>query len=181
MTNKISPKKYIISKARNLPFHECLIDEDWQEKGLASIVISKKMPSGNYIIAIFLVDVFCLGVKNTGYRFNFLEIEYEEFIEEWKNNQNMVDINIAEIHNIIYGAIDYASDLGFQPHVDFNITEHFLNPDYIDDGIDEIEFNKDGKPLFVEGPDDNATEIINTLRKNIGEENYDFIASGSGF
>jgi len=182
MNKKATPKKYIISKARSLPFYECFIEEEWKELGLTSIIISKKMLSNNYIVAIYLVDIYCLGLKNTGYKFNLLEVEYENYIKKWHTKlNNLVKLDITSAHNIIYGATDYAAELGFKPHPDFKITEHFLNPDLIDDGIDEIEFGKDGKPLFVEGPNDNVTKITNTLNRNIGEGNYNYITLGGGF
>lgn len=91
---------------------------------------------------------------------------------------NVTLCEIVKAHNIIYGGIDYAEELGFQPHKLFRITEYLLNPDLIDDGIDEIEFGKDGKPFFIAGPDDNVDRIINTLKKNVGEGNFDGMFTG---
>ena len=158
---KFSPKKYIISKGRNLPFYECFINSDWKTHGLATITISKKMPSGKFIIAVYLVDILCLGVKNTFFNINFDSIQYNEFIERLKENSEGQDIcDISHAHNIIYGAIDFAEDAGFKPHKEFAITEYLLDPDLITDGIDEIEFGRDGKPLYIQGPDDDLGNIF---------------------
>ena len=176
---KQSPINYIITKARELPYHECFINSIWQEKGLATILISKKQPGGNYIFAMYLVDVYCLGLKNTLFNFNYNEAEYEEMKEKLLNGPDeMVSCNIVKAHNIIYGAIDYAEELGFQPDKHFRITEYLLNPDLIDDGIDKIEFGYEGKPFFISGPDDNTDRIISILEKNVGKGNYDFTMPG---
>lgn len=174
---KISPEKYIITKGRGLLFRDCLISEGWQEQGMASIAICKKMPSGKYIIGLYMVDTYCLGLKNTNFRFNLTREEYDDFMEEMSSHTDaMIDCDITEAHNIIYGAIDYAEELGFSPQKDFRITEHLLDPELIDDGIDEIEFGKDGKPFYVSGPDDNVKQILAKLEKNPGPGNYDFMA-----
>ncbi len=173
---KQSPEKYIITKARELPFHECFINSIWQEKGLATIIISKKQPGGNYIFAMYLVDVYCLGLKNTLFNFNFNEAEYEEMKERlFQGPDDMVYYDIVKAHNIIYGAIDYAEELGFQPDKHFKITEYLLNPDLIDDEIDEIEFGRDGKPFFIAGPDDNINRIISILERSVGKGNFDIM------
>ncbi|MEA3497180.1 MAG: hypothetical protein U9R42_14225 [Bacteroidota bacterium] len=176
MNQKTSAKKYLQTRSHKLPYHECFINSDWQEKGMATIMISKKQPSGNYIFALYLIDIFCLGLKNTFFDFNKKEMEYEDIKDNILDHEDMIDIEVDEAHNIIYGAIDYAEDLGFYPHKDFKTTEYLLNSDYIDKRIDEIEFGKDGKPLFIQGIDDNVHKILNTLNKNVGKGNYDFFA-----
>lgn len=175
MQKPMSPKKYILSKAKELPFHESFISEDWKEKGLASIFVSKIMPSGNFIIGVYLVDVFCLGLKNTLYQFNLTKTDYNEFYEKLDINENLIPCSLELAHNIIYGAIDYADELGFSPNGDFNITENILDDNFISDGIDEIEFGKDGKPFYIAGPDDNIKKIIATLNRSVGETNYLYV------
>ncbi len=173
---QLSPKKYIKAKARKLPFGECLINNEWQEYGMAIVLITKTMPSGKNIIGLYMVDVFCLGLKNTLYKFGLNEFETQEFKMDLSSKYEMVPVSVNEAHNIIYGGIDFAEELGFKPHNDFDITEFMLDPDYIDAGIDEIEFGKEGKPLFVAGPNDNINRILNTLELNLGEGNYDFLS-----
>jgi hypothetical protein len=159
--NKFSPKKYIISKGRNLPFYECFINSNWKMQCLATISISKKMPSGKFIIAVYMVDLLYLGVKNTFYNMNFDNIQYDEFIERLNENPEGQDVcDISHAHNIIYGAIDFAEEHGVKPHKDFAITEYLLDPDLITDEIDEIEFGRDGKPLYIQGPNDDIGNIF---------------------
>ncbi|NOZ46375.1 MAG: hypothetical protein GXO79_06295 [Chlorobi bacterium] len=175
MNQRKTAEKYFKTRAKDLPFHECYINAKWNEKGMATVFISKKQPSGNYIYAIFLIDIYCLGVKNAMFNFNQNSIKYEDLKSKLFSSEDFVLYDIVETHNIIYGAIDYAEELGFKPHKDFNIAEYILNSDLIDDGIDEIEFGHNGKPLFVAGPDDNVNRIINTLKRTVGEGNFYYI------
>ncbi len=176
--SKMSPEKYIVKNGRALDFYECLINEGWEENGMATITVSKQMAGGNFIIGFYLLDYFCLGVKNTSYKFNLNKHEYDEFIEMlYSRNGPAVRHDTAFVHNLIFGALDYAEELGFPPNKDFKITEYLLNPDLISDEIDDLEFGKDGKPLFIQGPSDNAAKILGILNKTVGEGNYDFIAA----
>ena len=170
----LSPKKYIINKSAKLPYHECLINEEWEESGMASIFISKKMPSGKYIIGLYMVDIFCLGLKNTYYQFGLDYFQYKELLEKMYPDNNNILCDITKAHNIIFGAIDFAEELGFKPEKDFRITEYLLDTSLIDEGIDDIEFGRDGKPYYVAGPYDDTRRIINILRTHIGEGNFDF-------
>ena len=49
MEGRLSGEKYLVKKGRKLPFNECFINKDWQEKGLATILICKKQPGGHFI------------------------------------------------------------------------------------------------------------------------------------
>lgn len=173
----LSAEKYIRTKARQLPFHECFVNEDWEASGIANILISKKMPGGNFIIGTFLIDTFCLGLKDCYFQFNLLESEYKEFYDHYlEGHDTIIEIDVPFTHNLIYGAIDYSTELGFKPHKDFAIAEFLLDPDLINDGIDEIEFGKDGKPFYVAGPYDNTKQILGILNRSVGEGNYIMIA-----
>ncbi len=171
---KQSPAKYIAQRAKDFDFYECYINEDWEEGGMASILISKQMPSGNYIVGIYMVDVYCLGLKNTDFRFNMDESDYNEFVGEMYPEDRILRDPMF-MHNLIYGAIDYAEDLGFSPHKDFKITEHLLDSDLITDEINDIEFGKNGKPFYIPGPYDNSANIMATLTKAVGESGFEHI------
>jgi hypothetical protein len=173
--NQLSPEKYIINKGGLLPFHECLVSDNWKKEGIANVVISKKMPSGKIIVCSYLLDTFCLGLKNTMYKFALDDMEYSEFLYKLNERSTMVKCELNFAHNLIYGAIDYAEQLGFSPNKDFRITEHLLNTDLIDDGIDELEFGMKGKPLFVAVPYDDIKRITGILERNVGTGNYDYI------
>jgi len=81
------------------------------------------------------------------------------------------------VHNIIYGAVEYAEELGFAPHKDFSATRYILEED--DDNIEliNIEFGFNGKPAVVIGPFDNPEKIIATLNRTVGKGNYTIIDS----
>ncbi|MCU0915929.1 MAG: hypothetical protein MUC88_15415, partial [Planctomycetes bacterium] len=51
-----------IHLARQYPLYECLINASWKQKGLATILVSRRQPDGNLLFGVYLVDILCLGL-----------------------------------------------------------------------------------------------------------------------
>lgn len=169
-------KKYVATKAQNLPFYTCYTNDDWHDSHqLTQVYVSREMPSGKICFCMYLIDKGCLGLKSTSFFINFEKDEYEDFAYSRfsSTGQPFVEITPATAHNIIFGGIDYAEECGFAPQdKDWRITERFLDEELITDEIDNIEFGKDGKPFYMSGPYDNVSKIMGTLRKNFGEDGF---------
>ena len=156
--------------------HQCLIVPDWQKTGLARILIARKQPDDKITFGIFLVDIFCMGLKNTFWNANFPAEEYHDSVETKIFQEDVpesCDIGLAR--KIVYGGIDYARKLGFKPDKDFEMTENILGKPTEADMSIEVNFGKDGKPLYLAGPDDNTARVLKTLRQSVGEGNFDYI------
>ena len=146
--NQPTPENYIKTKARSLPIDACYINENWQETGLASIIVVRKHTNGKYTIGIYLVDIFALGTKDSFYRFNIEKYELDEIIEK-ASYENMIEQNYAFVHNLIYGANAFAEDNDFKVCKEFNITQFILEEDTDDIELIEFEFGRDGEPFLI--------------------------------
>ncbi|WP_153800722.1 hypothetical protein [Foetidibacter luteolus] len=62
---KLSPKKYIETKARSLPIYRCYATQDWEATKMASVVVMRRHVNGNVTVGFYLVDLMCLGIKDT--------------------------------------------------------------------------------------------------------------------
>ena len=173
--NKFSPKKYIIEKGRVIPISQCLIADGYDDMGLTICLIIRKQPSGKYMFANFMIDRYCLGVKSAFCNCNFDDKQLEEIKQRMQSAGEIEEVDPTYFHNLVYAAIDFAEENGFKPDKDFALAEKILDPDLIDDGIDDIEVGDNGKPIFINGPYDNVDSIIATLNRNVGEGNYDII------
>ena len=179
-SNKPSVQKYFKTRLKNLPYHECYINSEYKERGLAQILISKKQPSGKYTFVVFLVDIFCLGLKNTMFNFNFSEEKYKEMTDRLFESEPFIPFDLVEAHNLIYGTIDCAEEIGFKPHKSFALAKYMLDTDLLDDGIEDIELGKDGRIFYITGPYDDTYRIIRTLEKTVGVGNFEYIVGGDG-
>src|SRR5271156_1996738 len=172
---QLSPENYIKANARSLPIEECLITDDWEDAGICNIIVARGHKTGNVTFGIYLVDLYCLGVKDADYYFNMPADEYER-LKYGVPGLERCEYPLA--HNIIYGAMAYADDFGFKPHKDFSTAQFILDEDDENAELIEIEFGMNGKPSYIAGPYDDEPkiqQITKTLLRTAGEGNFDII------
>ena len=172
MNTALKPEKYIKLHARKLPIFQTLISDSTFEEGIGHIVISRTKNNGEIIVGMYMVDFWCLGLKDTF--FNILEAdEYGTMIDQVSAELQLIEADPTYIFNLVYGAIEYAEDIGFNPHKDFSITEYIL-PNVESIEYMDIEFGYEGRPHYVAGPDDHIGKILSQLNKQLGEGNYEY-------
>ena len=170
---QLSPESYIRKKARSLPIKQCYIDFGWKEKGMTNVFVARRHKNGNITFGAYLIDLFCLGIKDAFYYFNIPEYKLQELVIRG----NLVECDYDLAHNIVYGAKQYAEKLGFEPHKDWGIAQYVLEPDNGNLSQSDIEFGEDGQPHFMAGPHDDIhfiNRVIKTLEKNVGAGNFHF-------
>ncbi|HEX5554882.1 MAG TPA: hypothetical protein VFX43_16700 [Chitinophagaceae bacterium] len=176
-----TPESYFKSgRARELPVDECLISEDWQDGGIINIVLARKHVNGNISWAMFLVDTYCLGIRDTDYAFNQPEEDYIECKGLLLDGYDMIPCSYSLIHNLIFGAIAFAETYDFKPCKEFSVS-CFLLKDKEDEPIKkmDIEFGFAGKPTYYGLHEDaHAERIIASLKRNPGEGNFMVIFEG---
>jgi hypothetical protein len=178
---QLSPENYIRQRARNLPIYKCLISENWKKSNVATIFIVRQHVSGNLTFATYVVDLMCMGVKDSTYKYNMPEEVLQALHENaGKNNMTLVEIPYELAHNIIYSAVEYAAEYGFEPVPEFtSVTQYLLEDD--DDTIPLIDIHcggRDGKPLYINtGFDSPAKEqqTLKQLEKTAGPGNYNYM------
>ncbi len=173
--NDNSSQVRLIKKAREFPVYECLISEGWQENGFPRIVLSRKQTDNRLIVGAFLVDTYCLGIKNAFCKADISIEEYENLKLRMFQMAPAVTCYPRLANRIIYGAVEYARKLRFEPHEDCLLSSFVLEEPSHEDLSFDVEFGKDGKPLYIAGPDDNVDDIMEKLTNRLGEENFHYI------
>lgn len=169
----LSPEQFIKQKARNLPVEACYISKDIENVGEGTVIVVRRHPNEKFTLAIFLLDIFCLGVKDTFYRLRLDEFEYEEFFDKY-TSMEVKEITYNEAHNWIYGAIAFAEEAGIAPHKDFNVTQYMLEEDTEDIPLIEYNYGKDGKHFLVAMSQLELSRYIPILKKNLGDD-FDYV------
>ncbi len=84
-----------------------------------------------------------------------------------------MEVPLVLAQRIVFGAVGYARGLGFEPHADFAKAAGHLGEW---DGVCDLEFGRDGMPMYIEGPHDDTWRIMHTLRQNVGDGNFHYLA-----
>ena len=169
-------KMHRIRHADDYPVEACYLNADWKEQGLARIVVTRSQESGKAMVGVFLVDIFCLGVKdafcNEGLSMRQIE---DELLPGYYQNEQPARVGINYAKEIIYGAVDYAKGLGFEPHPDFELSRHVLGTEEFS-RTRSLKFGgPEGKPFYIAGLDDDVATVLRKLRQRVGEDGFDFI------
>ncbi len=171
----LSPYRFMREKARTLPIGKCYIaPPDWQESGMAHVIVTRVRPSGNLVMSSFLVDTFCLGVKDAGYHENMTPSDFEEYLNNYRKGMGLEEISYNEAHNIIYGAIAFAEEGGIKPNKEFDPAGYILEEDTEDIPLIEYDFGKNGKHFLVINPDRKEIPYYHTLKKKLGDD-FEFV------
>lgn len=166
------------------PVHECLIPSDLFTTGIGELIISRHLPSGEIAFSAFILDVFCLGVKNAFFSVRF-EGEYESIKDQMTMDGRVFErIDPSCAWSLLKGAVDYAEQLGFDSHPDYKkAVKLFGNIDASDCRV-RYDFGQNGKPMYIRGPHESparAKKIVDQLFEKCGEGGFDYlIASGPG-
>jgi hypothetical protein len=159
------------------PIHECLITDTLSEKGMGHLYFTRLMPDGRISAGIFLVDIFCLGVKDAF--FSIIEkLEYETRIKNRPGQDQLVPISPACLRKLVEGAVAYARDLGFEPHGDYAEARQIFGDQETASCTQGFTYGREGKPLYISGPFESqarAKAIVAQLRQRKGEDGYHFI------
>jgi len=165
-----------IHQARSYPIEGCWTQPDWKEHGLAVVVIARRQPNGNLVFGMYLVDYYCLGVKNAEAH---AEVPPGEFLNDYLPRlfrpDPPVDISPALAHEIVYGSVEFAARYGFHPHADFRLAQYVLDPPDVHRRSGAVTFGRGGKPMYISGPHDNVDAILLQLERTAGEGNYDYL------
>jgi hypothetical protein len=144
-------------------------------EGLVSVLVARRPRYGKVSACGYLADVYCLGVKNALGPEVMDERDLHGFVRRYFSayHGDPVEAPIDLACEIVFGSVDYAQGLGFEPHPDFAAAAGHLGTWA---GPGTISFGKDGKPLYVFGPYDDHRSIISTLTCTVGQGNFEVLA-----
>jgi len=166
-----------MTAAANYPIHGCYISAACLDgRGMGPVMFVREKSPGQFVLAVFLIDSFCLGVKNAmaAYR---SRSELTQVLEQMQEHGTFETVTPGVARGYIEAAIAYAASLGFKPHDDYRKIEPIWGTVEPEPIPKHYQFGKDGRPVFISGPgDDEARQnmIFMTLVQTVGEGNFDF-------
>lgn len=167
----LSPERYVREKVRGLEIGDCYMSDNLWEAGIGHVVVTRKHTGGRISAAEFLVDTYCLGIKDCDYMLRIEDYQLSYILNRIEEMSGLQKISYEEAHNIVYGAVAFAEEGGISPHKDFALAEYFLEEDSDDVPLIEYDFGKDGKHFLVAKDNLELTTYLPTLQSHLGEAN----------
>jgi hypothetical protein len=167
----------LVTFAAGMPIHECLIPRVLFDQGIGNVVISRRMPNGDIAVGFFLVDIYCLGVKNCFFTLMPPGV-YAQRIDQFVQEEGAEHAEPACTVKLIKDAVAYAESLGFHPHRGYFVAKGIFGSIDPTTCPKEFEFGKDGKPFYISGPHETQSDserIITTLMRKLGPGGFDYM------
>jgi hypothetical protein len=167
----------IAAAARHPILDAWIMDGVWTQ-GLGQVLLSREMPDGSVAIAVFLVDRYCLGVKDAMARFLPRSRYDDDFVRRTRATFGTENATPAKVRKLVEDAVAYAEGLGLHPHADHHKAAPLFGSIDRNECTETFEFGKDGKPFFVSGPHDTperCRRILATLVEHCGPDGFHYM------
>lgn len=164
--------------ARHAPIRDSFMAQSIHDRGLGIVLISRDLDD-EIAFATFLVDIYCLGVKDAMARIE-PRSRYREFVDRMREGDECNDINPATARRLVEDAVEYARNLGFSPHQDYSKAREIFGEIDPDEAEERFQMGKDGKPFYIAGPHESThriLQIINRLRAACGTGGFHYFAT----
>ncbi len=166
------------SAIKNMPVYESLAPHGLFETGIGTVIIARKMPNEHIGASFFMLDVFCLGVKNAFFAEITLQ-SYRQRLREIQEREALQTISPVCARKLIEECATYAKNLGFSAHSNYTKAKKVFAGIDVKACSEEFTFGKDGQPLYINGPFDTferSRKILNQLTKTCGPDNFHYFA-----
>lgn len=156
--------------------HSSATSTVWDE-GIGYMLISREGKNGNVAFVSFLVDRYCLGVKDLIMAVAPRAVYQRNLYDKIAQRCEMLRMKPECVRKFVEGAVEYAEDLGIAPHADYRVAKAIFGDIQAEACTREYEYGKDGMPCFISGPFDTparCNDILRTLTECCGPDGFHF-------
>ena len=143
-------------------------------EGLCYVGLARLAPNGSWACSLFLVDRYCLGVKNVAAGFWDENMRKRAF-----GNLEPVAPDVAR--GLVESSIEFAARAGIKPYGDYAKVAPLWGDIQRGSIEGQYELGKDGKHFYIAGPFDDAARqraIVSLLQSNLGTGNFHYVVGG---
>ncbi len=165
-----------VLRAAHAPVQHCFLTESVFDIGMGTLVLARGVTRHHVALSSFLIDVFCLGVKDV--MFESVESDvFEMYMDATDAGSPVISVDPSYARKLLRELAGWSQSIGFAPHRDFVAVERIFGDVSADASDAVFRFGYDGKPLYIPGPTDTAALIrrrIGQLQKSLGDDGFSF-------
>jgi len=163
--------------AQRWPIVQARVSARIWKNGIGEALLVRRGPGGMTAFVLFLLDVYCLGVKNV-----IAEVKPDHTAANWlseffERSGPWEDVAPEHVRKLVEDSIGYALSLGLTPHRE--CAEALLIFGDLDSSqcATGFTFGDDGQPHYIAGPHDSAArirDILATLLRTCGPDGFHY-------
>jgi len=161
-----SNRQIILAAAERAPWIGCYLGG---QSGMRTVFAIRQTRNG-VVASVFLVDTYCLGIKDA---FFIKDFDMESFRSRYVEAE-MTTVSPEHALKLILDAAAYAKNIGFEPSSETGLCKMIFGNVDPTTCTEEFVFGLHGKPTYTSGPNDSPEKqrsILATLEK-LGYGNF---------
>jgi len=167
-----------IIRATSEPIHCCLLQEDaLLDSGMGTLVLARRVGFDEFVLAAFLIDAYCLGVKDVTLQ-SVDAATLELSLAAMDAVGELIAVDPGYARRLVREAVAYAQCIGFAPYRDYQAAERLFGDVGVDTSEAPFAFGRNGKPFYKPGPSETPTQIrrrLAQLRARLGDGGFEFV------
>lgn len=174
MAEKQLPRAERMRRMAAAPIHSCLVNDALFEIGNGNLVLVRRATDGRMAMAVFMLDVYCVGVKDVFLRLDDAR-EIERVTAVLGDVQPLIEIDPGRARKLLRDLVSWSRSIGLPPHPDYAGAELLFGDVPADVCAESFSFGMNGKPLLIRGPTDTPARIrqrIDALRRKLGDDGF---------
>lgn len=171
-----TPRAAALREAARWPLDECLLNDDWRERGIAWVVFVRRGPGRQRAVVGLVVDLFCFGVRRVHVAAPTDLAGQHDLVEALAGRWPLRRADPHLAAKVVGAGAAWAEALGLPAHPDYPWARALF------DGIDTarcatpIPCGRDGKPVVFAGPGDETLRLVAHLERRLGPGGYHLVA-----
>ena len=153
-----------ILRAAAAPIRHCLVPTTLFQAGIGPVVLARGVRSNQLSLGVFLVDTWCLGVKDTHFRSIDGET-FEMMMAGLNDTAPMSSVDPSYARKLLREVTAWAASIGFAPHRDFAAIERLFGEVSANASDATFQFGRGGEPTYISGPSESPAQIYLRYRQ----------------
>jgi hypothetical protein len=165
-----------VLRAARMPIQHCSLTESLFDGGMGTLVLARGATPYHVTLSAFLLDVFCLGIKNVTFESVEREV-FEMYMDATDTAAPMAAADPSYARKLLRDLAMWSRSIGFAPHRDFAAVEQIFGDVNAGASGAVFQFGRGGKPFYIPGPNDTASLVqrrIDHLKKTLGDGGFGF-------
>jgi len=167
-----------VLRAAHAPIQHCFLTESVFDIGMGTLILARGATRHHLALSSFLIDVFCVGIKDVIFESVDNEV-FEMYMEATDAGSPMISVDPSYARKLMRDLAAWSQSIGFAPHRDFAAVERIFGDTSADASDAVFRFGRDGKPMYIPGPNDTAALIqrrIAQLQKYLSHDGIETAA-----
>ena len=169
--------------AKNWPVCDSMVTDGIFDGGMGYAAIARKGPHSQVVGIIFLIDMYCLGVKDAIIDVSSAPEWKDHLVRLQGSGQRFQTLSPEAVRKLVEGAAAFAKSFGISACREWPQVQPIFEGIDASQCLTEFKYGKDGKPFFMPGPNDSSSrihQILSLLNANAGQDNFAFTVPALG-